>query len=93
MTLSPRIRADFLLLYGTPNGRQCLEAFATSEGVMSYKKFPNLVAKASAKMPELAMLIESLPPELLAVRVCMHLDGIEVQANQIELPTDALGGE
>jgi hypothetical protein len=63
MTLSPRIRADFLLLYGGPNGRQCLEAFATSEGAIRYKDFPNLVGKESAEMPDLATLLETLPPD------------------------------
>ena len=75
MSLSPRARADFLLLEPATEQR-CLEAFATAEGVMLYAGYPNIVSKATWVFRELPALIdEGLPPELVAVQVCRFLDG------------------
>ena len=75
MSLSPRARADFLLL-GPATEQRCLEAFATAEGVLLYARYPNIVSKAASVFRELPALIdEGLPPELVAVQVCRFLDG------------------
>lgn len=75
MTLSPRDRADYLLLVEKPTHRQCLEAFATESGVELCREFPNIVARASTELPELSSLIETLPFELVAIQVGLFLDG------------------
>ena len=85
MPLSPRIRPDFLLLHPTPTPRQCLEAMATAEGVDFCKPYRNIVSKAAMELPELPHLVTALPPDMVAHRVCMALDGI-----QIENPADGL---
>lgn len=74
MTLSPRDRADYLLLIEKPTNRQCLEAFATESGVELCRQFPNIVTKASAELPELKTILE-LPAELVAIQVGLFLDG------------------
>lgn len=75
MSLSPRARADFLLL-GPATEQRCLEAFATAEGVMLYAGYPNIVSKATWVFRELPALIDDeLLPELVAVQVCRFLDG------------------
>ena len=85
MSLSPRIRPDFLLLHPVPTPRQCLEAMATAEGVDFCKPYPNIIVKAAIELPDLPHLIAALPPDLVAYRVCMALDGI-----QTENPADGL---
>ena len=75
MTLSPRDRADYLLLIEKPSHRQCLEAFATELGVELCRQYPNILSKASAELPELSTLIDALPTELIAMQVVLFLDG------------------
>ena len=74
MTLSPRDRADYLLLIEKPTNRECLEAFATEPGVELYRQFPNIVTKASGELPELKTILE-LTAELVAIQVGCFLDG------------------
>lgn len=75
MSLSPRLRADYLLL-GTPTAQRCLEAFATSEGVGRYSVHPNIVRKAATVFSGLPSLIDAaLSPELIAIQVSRFLDG------------------
>jgi hypothetical protein len=75
MSLSPRLRADYLLL-GTPTAQRCLEAFATVEGADLYATYPNIVRKAATIFSELPALIDAaLPPELMAIQVGRFLDG------------------
>lgn len=91
MTLSPRIRPDFLLLHTAPTSMQCLEAFATEEGVQFCKPYPNIVAKAAMEFPELPNLIASaLPPGLIADAVCAVLDGTEMDTYELPLPGNLL---
>lgn len=75
MTLSPRDRADYLLLIDSPTHRQCLEGFATESGVELCRQYPNIVTKASAELPELSILLDALPAELVAIQVGLFLDG------------------
>ena len=75
MTLSPRIRADYLLLINSPSPRQCLEAFATSQGVEWLSAFSNIVEKASMELPTLPQLLRSLDPDYVALYVGQFLDG------------------
>ncbi len=78
---SPRLRYDFLLLHKSLiSARTALEAFATPEGVDAYRGFPNLVSKAQTLLPELQQLIETMPPEFVAARVRMALDGVPLIA-------------
>lgn len=79
MSFSPRIRPDFLLLHPTPTPRQCLEALATAEGVDFCKPYPNIIIKAAIELPELLHLVRVLSPMLVAHRVCMALDGIQIE--------------
>ena len=75
MSLSPRLRADYLLLE-TPTAQRCLEAFATAEGVDQYAAYPNIVRKAATVFTGLPALIDAgLPPELIAIQVSRFLDG------------------
>ena len=75
MSLSPRLRADYLLL-GTPTPQRCLEAFATVDGASMYAGYPNIVARAATVFTELPALIDAaLPAELIAARVSQFLDG------------------
>ena len=75
MSLSPRLRADYLLL-GTPTAQRCLEAFATVEGAHTYATYPNIVSQAATVFTELSSLIDaSIPAELIAIRVTQFLDG------------------
>ena len=75
MSLSPRLRADYLLL-GTPTAQRCLEAFATADGASMYAEYPNIVARAATVFTELPALIDAaLPAELIAPRVSQFLDG------------------
>lgn len=91
MSLSPRTRADYLLLYPTPTPRQCLEAYATAEGVEFCKPFPNILAKAQTQYPQLREIIAShMPHELIAHCVCAALDGVEVDTSEIPLPKNLL---
>ncbi len=75
MTLSPRIRADYLLLIASPTQRQCLEAFATTEGVEWLGTFANIVDKASTALPNLPQLLANMTPDLVALYVGQWLDG------------------
>jgi len=75
MTLSPRIRADYLLLIDCPTPRQCLEAFATTEGVEWLGTFANIVDKASTALPNLPQLLANMTPDLVALYVGQWLDG------------------
>ncbi len=75
MTLSPRIRADYLLLISIPTPRQCLEAFATTQGVEWLSAFSNIVEKASMELPTLPQLLRSLDPDYVALYVGQFLDG------------------
>ena len=75
MTLSPRLRADYLLLIGNPTPRQCLEAFATTEGVEWLGTFANVLAKASMELPNLPQLLANMTPDLVALYVGLWLDG------------------
>ena len=91
MPLSPRIRPDFLLLYEAPTPLQCLEAFATTEGVEFCKPYPNLVAKAATEFRRLPELIASqMPPELIAYSVCAAMDGVLVDTRELPLPSNLL---
>jgi hypothetical protein len=75
MSLSPRLRADYLLL-GTPTPQRCIEAFTTVEGASMYAGYPNIVARAATVFSELPVLIDAaLPAELIAARVSQFLDG------------------
>lgn len=86
---SPRERHDYLLLHTQPSARTILEAFATENGVIEYGAYQNLVAKASTLLPDLPVLMEKLSPDLVAVRVCLYLDGQEVGDDQTNVE---LGG-
>ena len=78
---SPRIRHDYLLLHKPLiSARTALEAFATAEGVEAYSGFPNLVSKAQTLLPELQQLIKTMPPEFVAARASMALDGVPLIA-------------
>ena len=91
MTLSPRTRADYLLMCPTPTPHQCLEAFATAEGVKFCKPYPNILAKAAMEFPKLPELIAShMPSELIAYSVCGALDGFVVDTRELPLPNDLL---
>jgi len=93
MSLSLRNRPDFLLLHEAPTAQQCLEAFATEQGVDFCKPYPNIVAKAALKFPQLPELIAShVPSELIAYSVCAALDGIAVEAQALPLPGNLLDG-
>lgn len=91
MPLSPRIRPDFLLLHDAPTALQCLEAFATEQGVEFCKPYPNILAKAAMEFPQLPELITShIPPELIADSVCAALDGLVVDTKELPLPGNLL---
>ena len=91
MPLSPRIRPDFLLLHPTPTPRQCLEAMATAEGVDFCKPYRNIVNKAAIEFPKLPELIAShMSPDLIAYSVCAALDGVVVDTNELQLPSNLL---
>ena len=91
MHLSPRIRPDFLLLHDAPTALQCLEAFATEQGVEFCKPYPNILAKAAMEFPQLPELVAShMPPELIADSVCAALDGLVVDTNELPLPSNLL---
>lgn len=75
MTLSPRIRADYLLLISNPTTRQCLEAFATPQGAEWLSAFSNIVQKASTELPTLPQLLAKMTPDLVALYVGQCLDG------------------
>ena len=76
--LSPRIRADYLLLLNAPLPRQCLEAFATEEGVNWCASYPCVIEKASQELPGLPELLQSLPAFLVAEKVSLVLSGAAV---------------
>jgi hypothetical protein len=91
MCLSPRIRPDFLLLHDAPTALQCLEAFATEQGVDFCRPYPNILAKAAMEFPQLPELIAShMSPELIAYSVCAALDGVVVDRNELPLPVNLL---
>jgi len=84
---SPRVRPDFLLLHTTPTPSQCLEAFATAEGVAFCKPYPNIIAKAAMEFPQLAELMAGpMPHEFIAAMVCAALDGFVADAQEVPLP-------
>lgn len=75
MSLSPRLRADYLLL-GSPTPQRCLEAFATCEGAARYSRYPNIICKAASVFAGLqAMIDAALPSDLIAFQVGRFLDG------------------
>lgn len=75
-TPSPRLRHDYLLLHKPPiSARTALESFATPGGVEAYSGYPNLVSRAATLLPGLEDLIKTLPPEFVAARASMALDG------------------
>jgi len=82
MTLSPRIRADYLLRIDGPTPLQCLEAFATTQGVEWLGTFANIVDKAAIELPALPKLLANLTPDLVALYVGQFLDGEHVAAPQ-----------
>ena len=84
MPPSPRIRADFLLLIDCPTPRQCLEAFATTEGVEWLGAFANIVDKASMELPNLPELLANMTPDLVALYVGQWLDGKHAVAQEGE---------
>ena len=91
MPLSPRIRPDFLLLHAAPTALQCLEAFASEQGVEFCKPYPNILAKAAMEFPLLPELISNhMPPELIAYSVCAALDGVVVDTHECTLPDNLL---
>ena len=93
MHLSPRIRPDFLLLHDAPTASQCLEAFATEQGVEFCKPYPNILAKAAMEFPQLPELIAShMPPDLIAISVCVALDGTLTDTHEEPLPGNLLDG-
>ena len=93
MRLSPRIRPDYLLLYPAPSAQQCLEAFATEQGVEFCRPYPNIIAKAATKFPRLPELMAmNLPPDLVAGGVCAALDGLLMDMQELPLPNDFLDG-
>ena len=73
--LSPRIRADYLLLLHAPLPRQCLEAFATEEGVNWCASYPCVIEKASQELPDLPELLKLFPAFLVAEKVALVLSG------------------
>lgn len=85
-TFSPQDRPDYLLLYAAPTARQCLEAFAAPGGVEFCAPYPNVLAKATALLPELPQLIASLPPVLVADAVRLALAGFEIEEARLPLP-------
>lgn len=91
MPLSPRIRPDYLLLYPAPTPQQCLEAYATEEGVAFCTPYLNILRKAATVLPELPQLIATLPPEVVAGKVCAVLDGIPADTREVPLPDNLLG--
>lgn len=93
MTTSPRIRPDFLLLHDAPTPLQCLEAYATAEGVEFCRPYPNILAKAAIEFPQLPNLIAlHLPPEMIADSVCAVLDGFVMNMDELPLPSDFMDG-
>lgn len=90
MTLSPRTRPDYLLLYAAPTARRCLEAYATEHGVTFCAPYPNILAKAETLMPMLRQLVASLPPDLVAAAVGAALDGFEIEKDALPLPDGIL---
>lgn len=91
---SPRLRHDYLLLHKPPiSPLVALEAFATAEGVEAYGGFANLLSRASVLLPELPELILSLTPDLVATRVCMALDGADIDEAESGERLDGLLGD
>ncbi len=85
MKLSPRVRADYLLLIDAPKPRQCLEAFATESGVDWCVKYGCVVEKATLALPELPDLLRSLTPMLVAEHVTGFLDGASNTGDRLEI--------
>lgn len=83
--LSPRVRADYLLLIDAPKPRQCLEAFSTESGVDWCVKYGCVVEKATLELPALPELLKSLPPMLVAVYVTGFLDGASGTGDTLEI--------
>ena len=84
MPPSPRIRADYILLIDSPTPRQCLEAFASIEGVEWLGTLANVVAKASMELPNLPELLANMTPDLVALYVGQWLDGKHAVAQEGE---------
>jgi hypothetical protein len=88
--LSPRIRADYLLLIESPTDRECLSAFATESGVVLCRDYANIVSRAAAEFPELPNII-GLPAEFVAWQVGEFLDfGVGAVQTGETLPVDGL---
>jgi hypothetical protein len=83
--LSPRIRADYLLLIDAPKPRQCLEAFSTEEGVDWCVKYDCVIKKATLALPALPALLGSLTPMLVAAKVASFLDNASGVGNTLEI--------
>jgi hypothetical protein len=91
---SPRLRHDYLLLHEPPiSATTALEAFSTAEGVEAYRGFGNLMSRASGLLPELPELIRALTPDLVAARVCMALDGANIDEAESGVRLDGLLGD
>ena len=91
---SPRLRPDNLLLHEPPiSATTALEAFATAEGVEAYRGLGNLVRRASVLLPELPELVRALTPDLVAARVCMALDGADIDEAESGVRLDGLLGD
>jgi hypothetical protein len=85
MQLSPRVRADYLLLIDAPKPHQCLEAFSTVSGVTWCVKYDCVVEKATLELPALPELLKSLPPMLVAEYVTGFLDGVSSIGDSLEI--------
>ena len=73
--LDPAERWDFLLTIPHPTDRECLQAFATPDGVTALAGFPNVVKRAAKVAPDLPLWIEKMPPGLVVDGVVSVLQG------------------
>ena len=68
---------------------QCLEAFATEQGVDFCRPYPNILAKAAMEFRQLPELIAShMSSELNAFSVCAALDRFVVDKDELPLPVN-----
>jgi len=75
MPPSPRIRADFLLLFDCPTRWECLQAFATESGTEFCRPYANILKRAASELPELPALMDALTVDLVAFRATQFLEG------------------